>query len=452
MTSKFMRSTILFLILLTLILNQGMTAQTGSSVKHTEWSRNKMIYELNIRQFSEKGTFKEAEAQLQRLKDMGVGIIWLMPINPIGEKNRKGPLGSYYAVKDYMTVNPEFGTLEDFKSFVSKAHELGLYVIIDWVANHTSWDNVLTESHPEFFNRDSLGNFLPAVPDWTDVIDLNFDNKDLRRYMTDAMKYWIKETNIDGYRCDVAGMVPADFWNDLRPELDKIKPVFMLAEAENPELHEKAFDMTYAWDLHHLMNDVARGSKNVTSIDSYFVANPKRYPADAYRMNFITNHDENSWNGSEFERLKEGVEAFYVLVATSEGMPLMYNGQEAGLSKRLKFFEKDPIEWKESKLKEFYTVLNHLKLKNRALRNGQEGGKMVKLEVSDPKSVYAFAREKGNDKVVVVLNLSGKDAEVRISGNQLKGSYSNLFSGGKSNLSAKETFRMKPWEYRVFVK
>jgi len=268
-----------------------------TEVVQPEWAYSANIYELNIRQFTKEGTFKALDPHLARLKEMGVDIIWLMPINPIGKKNRKGTLGSYYSVKDYMTVNPEYGTLDDFKTFVAKAHELGLKVIIDWVPNHSSWDNVLTVKHPDFYVRDEKGKFLPPVADWSDVIELNYDNPTMRKFMVDAMQYWIKETDIDGYRCDVAHGVPNDFWDDLRPALDSIKPVFMLAEAEIPEQQYKAFNMSYSWELHHIIHQIAKGEKNLMSLDTYFVKQKKLYPVDAYRMNFTTNHDEKHQQG-----------------------------------------------------------------------------------------------------------------------------------------------------------
>ncbi|MGE5456996.1 MAG: alpha-amylase family glycosyl hydrolase, partial [Methanococcaceae archaeon] len=291
----------------------------ASEVTHPAWSRNLTMYEVNLRQYTKGGTFREFEARLPELKKMGVGVLWFMPINPIGEKNRKGSLGSYYSVKDYMKVNPDYGTLEDFKSLVKKIHQSGMYVIIDWVANHTSWDNVLTVSHPEYFSKDSAGNFMPPVADWTDVIKLNYENKDLWKYMTGALTYWITETGIDGYRCDVASMVPTAFWNEARAELNKSKKVLMLAEAETPELHEKAFDMTYSWNLYHLMNDIAGAKKSAADLDAYFKKDREEYPKDSYRLTFTTNHDENSWNGTEFERLGNGVKAFEVLSFTAEG-------------------------------------------------------------------------------------------------------------------------------------
>ena len=423
-----------------------------SEVVHPEWSRNATIYEVNLRQYTNEGTLKAFEKYLPELKEMGVDIIWFMPIHPIGEVNRKGTLGSYYSVKDYKDVNPEFGNIEDFKETVKKIHDLGMYVIIDWVANHTSWDNVWVKTNPEFFSKDSLGNFYAPVPDWHDVIDLNYNNKELWTAMSDALKFWVEECDIDGYRCDVAAMVPTEFWNQVRVELDKIKPVFMLAEAHEPYLHEKAFDMTYNWQLKDIMNEIGKGKKNVEALDSRLKKEKEEYPADAYRMNFSTNHDENSWNGTVFERLGEGAEALMVLFSTLEGMPLIYSGQEAGLNKRLSFFEKDTIEWKEHKFKNIIKKLLDLKKTNKALWNGISGGELVRLKSNDNKNIFAFVREKEKNKVFAVLNLSNQKVTVDIKSDFITGKFRDLFSNFEKEINSFYKTEMEPWTYKVFYK
>lgn len=420
-----------------------------SYVTHVNWSKDAVIYEVNIRQYTEEGTFDAFSEHLPRLKEMGIDILWLMPIHPIGELNRKGTLGSYYSVKDFKAVNPEFGTMEDFKSLVDKAHSMGMYVIIDWVANHAAWDNVLVETNPEFFTTDSLGNFVPPVPDWSDVIDFNYDNKELWDYMIGALKFWVEQANIDGYRCDVAGMVPIEFWNKVRKELDEIKPVFMLAEWETPEMHEYAFDMTYAWDFHHLMNDIAQGEKTVKDIDAYWKQEKKEYPANAYRMMFTSNHDENSWNGTVFERMGDAAEAMLVLSATVEGMPLVYSGQEAGLNKRLDFFEKDLIEWKEHKFYELYKKLFELKKHNKALWNGEFGGEINRVKNGNDKNVYSFSREKDGDKIFVIINLSNKSQTVKLNNRSLVGKYKNIFTDKEIMINGSDEFNLEPWSYMV---
>jgi 1,4-alpha-glucan branching enzyme len=437
------------LLLLLIISITYSSAQQVASVKHPAWSYNLSIYEVNTRQYTPEGTFEAFNPNIKELKDLGVGIIWFMPINPIGEKNRKGSLGSYYSVKDYKAVNPEFGTVEDFKETVKEIHNAGMYVIIDWVANHTAWDNVWVQEHPDFYTKDSSGNFISPVPDWHDVIDLNYENKGLWNYMIDAMKYWVQECDIDGFRCDVAGMVPLDFWKTAHTELNKIKSVFMLAEGEGPELHE-AFDMTYSWNLLHLMNDIAQGKAQVQSLREYFEKEKNRYPADAYRMRFTTNHDENTWNGTEFERLGEAAETFDAFTCVINGMPLVYSGQEAGLTKRLKFFDKDTIEWKESKYRFLYTELLHDKEKNKALWNGAEGGEMIPVK-SSAGEVFAFVRQNDGDKVYAIFNLSGKKVLTELESNLISGDYFNPFSGKMTPIKSKEWLELKPWDYRILI-
>ncbi|HNI44383.1 MAG TPA: alpha-amylase family glycosyl hydrolase, partial [Chitinophagales bacterium] len=337
----------LFVLFGMFVTNCSSTKNISSNAKTT--FANASMYEVNIRQFSPEGTFKQVEEQLPRLKSMGVGIVWLMPIHPIGEFNRKGALGSYYSIKDYNAVNPEFGTMDDFKRLVKKCHDLGMFIIIDWVANHSSCDNVWLKTHSDWYTKDKAGNFQPPVADWSDVYDLNYDNPDLQAAMVEAMKFWVTEADIDGFRCDVAEMVPDSFWKKARLALNTLnKPIFMLAEGEKPELHANGFDATYDWTLHHLINDVAQNKKTVVDLDSYFKTTATKYGKNDYRLQFTSNHDENSWNGTEYERLGSGVKSFAILTATIPGMPLVYSGQESALKKRLKFFEKDlPLDLRE---------------------------------------------------------------------------------------------------------
>lgn len=421
-----------------------------SFVVHPEWSRNATIYEVNIRQYSQEGTFNAFSEQIPRLKKMGIDILWLMPINPIGEKNRKGTLGSYYSVRDYKGINPEFGTLDDFKKLVEKAHQERMKVIIDWVANHTSWDHAWITEHPDWYTKDSLGRMVSPF-DWSDVVDLNYDNRELRTGMLDAMKYWVQETGIDGYRCDVAFMVPIDFWETVRAELGKIKPVFMLAEAEGPQYHTRAFDMSYAWELHHLLNSIAQGKKDVRALDSLFIKQDTLYPIDTYRMLFTSNHDENSWNGTEFERMGEGSICMAVLTATLPGMPLVYSGQESAFNRRLRFFDKDTIDWKDYRLGPFYSKLFALKHAYQPLWNGSWGGKMERIKTSADTSVFAFIRQKEGDRIFVLANLSGRVQECKLQGSSFTGNYKEWFLEEKVFFEKGATVRMKPWEYKVYV-
>lgn len=419
---------------------------------HVDWSRNATIYEVNIRQFTPEGTFNAFAKHLPRLQKMGIDILWLMPVNPLGEKNRKGSLGSYYSVSDYLAVNPEYGTMEDFKAVVKTAHKLGMKVIIDWVANHTSWDNPLITAHPEWYKKDARGNIVPPVADWTDVAALDYSNRELWGYMNDALSFWIEETDIDGYRCDVAGMMPVSYWNQAIPELRKLKPLFMLAEDESPKMHDTAFDATYAWGFHHLMNDIARGKKTAGMIDSVYATEKKNYPPDAYRMLFTSNHDENSWNGTEYERMGDAAKAFAVLTFTFPGIPLVYSGQEAAMNKRLRFFDKDTIPWGDYPLEQFYSKLTALKHANNLLDAGDKGGKFIKVASSDDSVVYAFLRKSETNQILVILNLSGQAREVKLKGNEYTGSYQEVFSGRKHKFVAGETIKLSSWGYYICEK
>jgi len=416
-----------------------------------EWSYDKTIYEVNIRQYTPGGNIKEFENHLPRLKEMGVGIFWLMPIHPIGVKNRKGTLGSYYSVEDYTMVNPEFGTAEDFKSLVIKIHSIGMFVIIDWVANHTSRDHRWISEHPDFYTKDSLGNIISPVPDWSDVADLNFENKELWTEMIKTLRYWVEEFDIDGYRCDVAGMIPIEFWIEARKEIEKVKNVFMLAEWETPEMH-LAFDMTYDWSSHKLMNNIVKEEKNVRDFVDHISDDKNNYPPNAFRMQFTSNHDENSWSGTEFERLGEAAETFAVLTFLVPGMPLIYSGQEAGLNKRLEFFEKDEIEWGDHPFTELYTKLNTLKKNNHALFNGSIGAEILEINSSDSTQIFAFTREFDEDKILAVFNLSAKKSNFSLNGKNLIGTYKNYFTGNVEILKETENFELEPWEYRVYTK
>ena len=395
-------------------LPAGAAETAAAPMAHVAWSHSANIYEVNIRQYTKDGTFKAFAQHLPRLKKMGVDILWLMPIQPIGEKNRKGTLGSYYAVRDYTGVNPEFGTLDDFRSLVKQAHGLGMKVIIDWVANHTAFDNPWTTEHSDWYLKNDKGEIYPvtytegAEPEyWTDVTGLDWTKPGLWKGMSEAMLYWVREADIDGFRCDVAGKVPTPFWNQVRAELDKVKPVFMLAEADKPELHEKAFDMTYGWDTKDLFKDIAKGKADARTLKNFLEHPPKAFPPGAYRMRFTSNHDENSWAGSDVELYGPAFRAMAVLAATLPGMPLIYGGQEAGLDKRIEFFEKDPIDWKNYGYAPFYADLLKLKHDNKALWNGQYGAGVEVLDTGNDK-VFAFRRALPGNAVQVTVNLSNQ--------------------------------------------
>jgi len=420
-------------------------------MNHIEWSRNANIYEVNIRQYTPEGTINAFRKHLPRLKNMAVSIIWIMPVQPIGVKNRKGSLGSYYSIRDYKAVNEEFGNLGDFKALVKDAHELGMYVLLDWVANHTSWDNVWTESNPDFYRKDENGNF-DSPWDWTDVIALNYDNDQMRASMIDAMRFWMEESNIDGFRCDMAGMVPVDFWDEAKTELDKIKQIFMLAEDEEVvSLLEHAFNMNFTWEMHHLMNSIAKGDKKASEIWWKIGAQKEKYPADAYRMYFTSNHDENSHSGTAVERMGKGAKSFALLSYILPGMPLIYSGQETGTDKRLQFFEKDAIDWSEVPLHDFYKTLNRLKQENKALWNGPFGGTIIDINKGENDNIFACMREKNGERVVVVLNLSSEPQLLTMDNDLLAGEYTDVFSRESVYPGIGYTFDLTPWKFVVLA-
>lgn len=407
-----------------------LTPNDTTSVNHPEWTRDAVIYEVNMRQFTPEGTVKAFVPQLDRLKDLGVDVLWFMPVHPISEKNRKGTLGSYYAVKDYKGFNPEYGSVEEFAELVKNAHDKGFKVIIDWVANHTGCDNAWVAEHPDWYVKDENGKMVGPY-DWTDTYKLDYSNPEMRAAMLDALKYWVKEIGVDGFRCDVAGEVPTDFWDDARQQLQAINPdIFMLAEASKPELQKAAFDAGYNWPMKDLWSAIAATSGQYTfakegeqprtfdpatalDIDSLLVDQAKEYPGDAFLMNMITNHDLNSWEGTEFERLGNLQGAFAVLSYTLPGMPLIYTGQETGMNRALEFFEKDEApQWEpRNEYFTFYQKLNDLKHSQPALKAGTAGGEMVRYATTDT-DVYAFSRTVDGKTVTVIVNLGADEAPV----------------------------------------
>jgi glycosidase len=424
-------------------------------IKYPEKAKDMNIYEVNIRQYTPEGTINAFIPHIDRLNNMGVDILWIMPVQPIGEKNRKEPLGSYYSIKDYTAVNSNFGNLADFKKLVEKAHEKDMIVLLDWVANHTAYDHHWAEDHPEYYNLDSLGNLQSPVEDWTDVADLNYDNKDLHQAMIKEMKWWITETNIDGFRCDVAGMVPNEFWKKAIDSLEATKDVFMLAEWDEPKMHDAGFDMTYGWEFHHLLNDIAKGKSNADSVVAYLEKDTKRYDSTAFRMYFTSNHDENSWNGTVFERMGDAYKALAVLTATVPGMPLIYSGQEAGLDKRLPFFDKDSIDWSNLAFEDFYGHLLMLKKNNPALWNGAFGGnfKEINKEQNSP-DILAFSRKKNDNEVIVILNLSDSIQTLKVDADYSGKSYQKA-SNPQLTVSFEENqvpLHFDPWSYMILTK
>lgn len=422
------------------------------------WHKDAVMYELNVRQFSPEGTFQAVLPELQRIRNLGVDILWLMPIHPIGVENRKGELGSYYSISNYTEINPEFGTKEDFKRLVEEAHKLGFKVILDLVANHTAWDHPWVTEHPEWYSADSLGN-RPTVPydpdgkptDWTDVAGLDYSNKDMRRAMIEDMKYWVAEFDIDGYRCDVAGFIPVDFWQEARIALDSIKPVFMLAEHEHEDYHDKAFHATYGWEFHHYLNKIAQGEKKISSLIEYMDRELKRFPGEAYRLNFVDNHDENTWNGTVEERMGESADNMTVVAYTLFGMPLIYNGQEGPLNKRLAFFDKDVIEWNGYQKQDVIRQLIRLKKDNPSLWNGKFGARpdFIPTESED---VLAYYRGDTANAVLVVVNEGGEAVTVSLE-NPVEGAEWVEFgqSGVVEPVNNKLETEVSSKGYRIFV-
>ncbi|GAA4278449.1 alpha-amylase family glycosyl hydrolase [Aquimarina mytili] len=411
---------------------------------------NAVIYEANIRQYSEEGSFKAFTKDIPELRKLGVKILWIMPIYPISTTKSKGSLGSYYAISDYTKVNPEFGTIEDFRELVKTAHDNGIYVILDWVANHTGWDHTWLKEHPEYYTKDEAGNITHTVDtDWTDVADLNYDNQEMREQMKKDMIYWLKEEGVDGFRCDVAGMVPVDFWDATVAELKKIKPVFMLAEGWEPELLENAFDMGYGWDTHHKMNDIAQGKADAKEWDKRMVQIDTMYAKDDILMNFTSNHDENSWNGTVQERMGDAAAMFAALSYVAPGMPLIYSGQEYDMDKRLLFFEKDTIIKKKGKFFPLYEKLGKLKNNNPALHGGKNAASYTRIKTSDDNKVLVFKREKDNNTIVFVSNMTKEPVKFTA---EFEGKFKDYLSEEELESKLGQEYELDSWQYMILIK
>jgi alpha-amylase len=400
----------------------------SEAFRPADWSNSSNIYEVNLRQYTPEGTIVAFSREMPRLKAMGIDILWFMPITPISVERRLGSLGSYYACSDYTDINPEFGTLDDFARLVKEAHALGFRVIIDIVANHTGWDHRWTREHPGFYRRNLDGQFFDAHG-WADVIDLNYDNAELRQTMIGVLKFWIDRCDVDGFRCDMAMLVPLDFWREARTALDPLKPLFWLAECEEIAYHE-VFDATYTWTFLHKMESVWRKESGVGGLDEVLDFYASKFPADGLRVYFTTNHDENSHSGSEYERLGDAARAFAVLCCTWNGLPLIYSGQEMPNYKRLKFFDKDPIEWTgRYELQNFYEALLSLRKRNRALRGGDSSVVTRRLHPQSGDGCFAFFRTAGEDEVLVLLNFSAGPLSLPGASLPLQGTFRNVFTG-----------------------
>ncbi|MEO9966914.1 MAG: alpha-amylase family glycosyl hydrolase [Reichenbachiella sp.] len=420
------------------------------SITFPERAAGMTIYEVNIRQYTQEGTIKAFAEHLPRLKDLGVEMLWIMPVQPIGVEQRKGSLGSYYSIADYTSINPEFGTMQDFKALVKQAHDLDLVIILDWVPNHTAWDHPWITSHPEYYAKDSLGN-ITYEADWNDIALLNHTNEGVRQAMIEEMRFWITETDIDGFRCDhAAHEIPLYFWEEATAALDPIKDLFWLAEWDEPRLHT-SFHASYSWELLHLTEHVAKGEKTAHDIDEFIQKDLARYGKNPFRMTITTNHDENSWAGTVFERYGEGHKAFATFIFTAYGFPMIYSGQEVGLDKRLLFFEKDTISWEDPKnLTPFYKRLVQLKKDNESLWNGGFGG--TPKRINQDEWVYAFSREKNSNQVIGIINMSGAPQDFILTEPAISGSYEDVFTGQAFTLASDEQLALAPWQYLIFEK
>jgi len=431
-----------------------------------------VIYEANIRQYSKEGTLEAFTKDIPQLKELGVKVIWLMPVYPISMKRRKATpdlsiedikdpeekekyLGSYYAIADYTAINPNFGNLEDFEELVATAHDNDMYVILDWVANHTGFDHHWIEEHPEYYTKNDKGEITdPLNPEtgepwgWTDVADLNYDNKDLWNAMKDEMVFWIEKYNVDGFRCDVAGNVPTTFWDYAVPKLREIKPIFMLAESEDKDLFYESFEMGYNWEGHHIMNEMAQGKMNVKNWDTYMAKIDTTYQKDDYLMNFVTNHDENSWNGTVKERMGDAADAMIAFSYTIPGMPLIYSGLEYDLDHRLKFFEKDEIPKAKGENWTLLEQLGELKNNNKALHGAKKAAAYNRLSTSNDENIIAFERVKGEDKVVYIANFSDEKQEFTL---DYDGQFKSLIDGKTIELNAQTSYEFEPWQYWVLI-
>ncbi len=416
-----------------------------------EWVTKGIIYEIYPRAFSKEGNFSGIEKRLPELKKLGVTTLWLMPIHPVGIEKRKGSLGSPYSIKDYYGINPEFGTLDDFKKLVNRSHELGFKIIIDLVANHTSWDSRMFIEHPEWFTKDSTGKFIPPVADWSDVVDLNYDNKELRRYMIEMLKYWVRDIDLDGFRCDVSEMVPIDFWDDARAALDSIKPIIMLSEGQYPEHHLKAFDLTYGWNFYNAVKEIFDGKKSAAELDSVLSREAAAFPKKSIRMRFSSNHDENAWDMPDVDRLgSEGAKLAAVLVNTFPGAPLIYNGQEVGNNVKLGLFEKFEIDWmKKNSYTQFYQKLFEIRKNNPSLATGDFQG----VKNNRPDQMYSFIRTDGKNTILTAVNFSNGERTAQLELPKIFSSlkFTNAFTGKKVAYKNVQKITLPKFGYRVFV-
>jgi len=418
--------------------------------KHPKWSYSTNIYEVNVRQYTPEGTLAAFAQSLPRLKDMGVQVLWFMPVTPISEKGRLGSLGSYYAIKNYKEINPEFGNMEDFKNVVNQAHELGFKVIIDFVADHTGNDHPWLMEHPEFYVKDANNQVLHPHG-WSDVSQLNYDVPELWDYMIDVLQFWVRECDLDGFRCDMAHLVTLDFWIQAKKRLSKLKEnLFWLGECEEPEYH-KVFDATYTWRWMHASEEFYHQRMNLQSLITVLYKSVSEFPCNAFRVYFTSNHDENSWNGTEYEKYGDAAQLFAVFSITWNGIPMIYSGQELPNKKRLKFFDKDQIDWNGSfELHTFYKTLLTLKSNNKSLRAGDHNVLTQIISHPEDHKVFAYLRKHKSDQVLVILNCSSEGLNFQVT--NVKGDFRNVFGGDDINFETTAQVYLNAWGYLVFEK
>ncbi|MFZ9660685.1 MAG: alpha-amylase family glycosyl hydrolase [Chitinophagaceae bacterium] len=418
-----------------------------------DWVHHTNVYEVNLRQYTKEGTFNAFVAHMNRLKEMGVHTLWFMPITPISQYKRKGLLGSYYASQDYTATNPEFGSLEEFRDLVRLAHDMDMKVIIDWVANHTGADHKWTFEHPEFYHKNEQGDFYDKNG-WDDVIDLNYGNEKMRAEMIDCMKFWVQECDIDGFRCDMAMLTPVDFWHQARAAVDQLKPLFWMAECDqwSDPAYLEVFDAAYTWKWMHVTQEHYQNHKHMIVLKDILYRYNDLEPRDALRLWFTSNHDENSWNGTEYEKYGHMAQALAVFSCTWNGIPLIYTGQELPNHKRLAFFEKDEIHWGILQMEGFYKKLLWLQRTHPALACGTNDVQTFFVFTDHEDKMLVYLRKNGDSEVMVMMNLSPYMLNVTLYDDRVWGRFNELFSDLDVDLSSNRSLHVEPWGYRVFVK
>ncbi|WP_159579979.1 alpha-amylase family glycosyl hydrolase [Marinoscillum sp. 108] len=432
---------------------QSRQLESSSLVQATqpEWMKNAVLYEVNIRQYTPEGTFSAFQKHLPRLKELGVDILWLMPIHPIGKEKRKGTLGSVYAVQDYYAIHTDMGTKEEFRALIQAIHEAGMYVLMDWAASATAWDHVLTKSHPDWYLHDDEGNFItPEHNSQSDVIALDYNVAALREYMKNAMTYWVTEYDLDGYVLHVNDKVLPSFWEDVRKTLESVRPVILLADAPGHSV-PTGFDIVSGWELEKAMQAVSRGEVSAAVIRVFIQSQLDSTSNRGIRMLYTSNHEKNAEEGSVFERFGKAAEAYAVLTYTMQGIPMIYSGQEVGLNHSLSLTEKDEISWGDHPFNALYSRLNKLKKDNPALWNGAWGGRMELLTTSNPDQIIAIYRVKDGNRVLAVFNCSPEEVRFTVDAQEYQGDFKSFKSRSTATLTGKEAMTLPAWGYEVYT-